>query len=293
MKKPLFAAFVPAALSLFIASAAMAQAMIEKPRNRIALPMTVPVVVDIRMPQKEIESKPAEAYGGALPGTIAGEISSAIARSREEKYVDPLLRRLRSEMPTRDYATILEAALRSELESAGLVRIQRIDRIGTGPGNASAADPEAQAFAISGSYYMTSFMRDLRVELYVRYGKRSTLASPNRDRAGPEFSQRLFYDMPATGIGYFSGPAGMAEAWESLTGDQAADHVERGFRELAKMLAYELQRKPRFGRIPGKQYEWRDGQYATYGATEIREGDRAWLRMRSGALVSVPLAAAE
>jgi hypothetical protein len=146
----------------------------------------------------------------------------------------------------------------------------------------TAADTPADGplLDVDAAYYMTPYFRDFRVLLQVR------LTQPGRKEA--DFSQQLFYDMPAEGIGYFSGPSDMAAAWARLDGARASAHVEAGLRELARMLAYELQRSPKFGRIPGKQREWREGDFTTYGVAETGDGQRAWLRLRNGHLASVP-----
>lgn len=51
---------------------------------------------------------------------------------------------------------------------------------------------------------MTAGYRDLRISLDARINPPVTPALCRKD--DPDFSQTLFYDVPATGIGYFSGP---------------------------------------------------------------------------------------
>jgi hypothetical protein len=80
--------------------------------------------------------------------------------------------------------------------------------------------------------------------------------------------------------------ASIRNAVWSTPGPQAVDAgIDAGLRDAIDMLTSELQRKPRFGRIPGKQYPGDTG----YAAKESEHGDHAWLRVRDGTLVSLPL----
>ncbi len=108
------------------------------------------------------------------------------------------------------------------------------------------------------------------------------------------FAQNVAYRQPRTRHGEKSG--GLfgwmevaAQDWEAVGPAEISAQIDAGVQEVAAMLAYELQRKPRFGRIPGKQYAIE----ATYAAVETRVGDRAWLRLRNGRLSSLPLSETE
>lgn len=247
-----------------------ASAQFEKPRNRLQLPMSTPVTVRVSLPQTQLEASSSPGVSSATGGMVA----AAIADMRMDRHLTPQLERLRVEMPARDYANLLVEALRSELTTIGAFPLSDVRVDGTtGATDGAVLDVDAM-------YYMTPYFRDLRVVLQVR------LTRPGAKE--PEFSQRLIHDMPAEGIGYFSGPSEMAAAWARVDGARAAAHVETGLRELARMLAYELRHTPRFGRISGKQREWREGEFTTYGVAENQDGQRVWLRLRNGYLASVP-----
>lgn len=259
-------------LPLFLLIASTASAQYEKPRNQLQLPMPTAVTVRISLPQTRLEASSSPGVSSATGGAIA----AAIADARMDRHLTPQLERLRTEMPSRDYAAMLADALRAELGTIDGFKLADV-RVDTTDSPRTTADALLE---VDAAYYMTPYFRDFRVVLQVRLGRPGVKE--------PDFSQRLIYDMPAEGVGYFSGPSDMAAAWARLDGARAAAHVEAGFRELARMLAHELKRTPRFGRIPGRQREWREGEYTTYGVTEIDGGERVWLRLRNGYLASVP-----
>lgn len=265
-----------------------------KPRNRLALPSEQPMDVMIQLDQTMLESDPAAANGivvmnaGAIGG-LAGGIASEIGEARMRHHLDPVLARLRQEMPSRNYTELLEAALRDKL--AGTLQIGDI-RILPKPvdGAPTTWTPSAnnrRLLQVRARYTMTAGYRDLRISLDARINPPVTPALCRKD--DPDFSQTLFYDVPATGIGYFSGPKDMATSWSAMSGEEAASHIEAGLEQLTAMLAWELAHKPKFGRTPGKQFEWRDGQYTTYGSVETEHDGRRWLRLRNGHLASVPV----
>jgi hypothetical protein len=259
-------------LLLLLASMAV-HAQYEKPRNRLQLPLSAPVTVRVALPQTRLEASDAPGVSSAAAGPVGGPIAATIADARMDRHLGPQLERLRAEMPQRDYAAVLVEALRTELAATPGFPVADIRT------DTASAGPTLQ---VEASYYMTPYFRDFRVVLRARLTRTG--------QQEPDFSQQLFYDMPAEGIDYFSGPSDMAAAWSRLDGVRAAAHVESGLRELARMLAYELQRSPKFGRIPGKQREWREGTFTTYGVAENGHGGRAWLRLRNGHLASVPAA---
>lgn len=267
--------FLPIILPTMLLLSAAAQAQYEKPRNRLQLPLSTPVTVRVALPQTQLEASDAPGVSSAAAGPIGGSIAATIADARMDRHLGPQLVRLRAEMPTRDYAAVLTEALRTELATTEGFPVADVR-------SSAAADAaiDGPLLDVDAAYYMTPYFRDFRIV------PRARLIPPGRK--DPDFSQQLFYDMPAEGIDYFSGPADMAAAWSRLDGARASAHVEAGLRELARMLAYELRRSPKFGRIPGKQREWRDGTFTTYGVAETASGDRAWLRLRNGQLVSVP-----
>lgn len=277
--RPTLTQFLPIILALILPTmlliSATAQAQSEKPRNRLQLPLSTPVTVRVALPQTQLEASDAPGVSTAGAGPVGGAVAAPIADARMDRHLGPQLQRLLAEMPRRDYAVVLIEALRAELAATEGFPIADVRT-----GAAADAAVDGPLLEVDAAYYMTPYFRDFRIVLQARL-----------TRAGqkePDFSQQLFYDMPAQGIDYFSGPADMAAAWARLDGAAAAAHVEAGLRELARMLAYELRRSPKFGRIPGKQREWREGQFTTYGVAETASGERVWLRLRNGHLASVP-----
>jgi hypothetical protein len=262
-------------LPIMLLVSAAAQAQYEKPRNRLQLPLSTPVTVRVALPQTQLEASDAPGVSSAGAGPVGGAIAATIADARMDRHLGPQLERLRAEMPPRDYTAVLAEALHAELAATEGFPVAEVRTDA-----AADAAVEGPLLDIDAAYYMTPYFRDFRVVL------RARVTRPGRKE--PDFSQQLFYDMPAEGIGYFSGPSDMAAAWSRLDGARAAAHVEAGLRGLARMLAYELRRSPKFGRIPGKQREWREGEFTTYGVVETGDGRRAWLRLRNGHLASVP-----
>lgn len=269
--------FLPIILPTMLLISAAAQAQYEKPRNRLQLPLSTPVTVRLALPQTQLEASDAPGVSTAGAGPVGGAIAATIADARMDRHLGPQLLRLRAEMPPRDYAAVLAEALRAELAATEGFPVADIRT-----GAAADAAVDGPLLDIDAAYYMTPYFRDFRIVL------RARLTRTGQKEA--DFSQQLFYDMPAQGIDYFSGPSDMAAAWSRLDGARASAHVDAGLRELARMLAYELRRSPKFGRIPGKQREWREGQFTTYGVAETGSGERAWLRLRNGHLASVPAA---
>jgi hypothetical protein len=266
---------LPIILPIMLLISAAAQAQYEKPRNRLQLPLSTPVIVRVTLPQTQLEASDAPGVSTAGAGPVGGAIAATIADARMDRHLGPQLVRLRAEMPARDYAAVLVEALRTELAATEGFPVADV-RTGAAA-DAAVDDP---LLDVDAAYYMTPYFRDFRIVLRARLTRTG--------QKEPDFSQQLFYDMPAQGIDYFSGPADMATAWARLDGARASAHVEAVLRELARMLAYELRRSPKFGRIPGKQREWREGQFTTYGVAETGSGERAWLRLRNGHLASVP-----
>lgn len=269
--------FLPIILPTMLLISATAQAQYEKSRNRLQLPLSTPVTVRVALPQTQLEASDAPGVSSAGAGPVGGAIADTIADARMDRHLGPQLLRLRAEMPPRDYVAVLVEALRAELAATEGFPVADV-RTGT----AAAAAVDGPLLEVDAAYYMTPYFRDFRIVLRARLTRTG--------QKEPDFSQQLFYDMPAEGIGYLSGPSDMAAAWARLDGARASAHVDAGLRELARMLAYELRRSPKFGRIPGKQREWREGQFTTYGVAETGSGERAWLRLRNGHLASVPAA---
>lgn len=266
---------LPIILPTMLLISAAAQAQYEKPRNRLQLPLSTPVTVRVALPQTQLEASDAPGVSTAGAGPAGGAIAATIADARMDRHLGPQLARLRAEMPPRDYVALLAEALRAELAATEGFPIAEVRT------NAAADTAvDGPRLDVDAAYYMTPYFRDFRIVLRARLTRTG--------QKEPDFSQQLFYDMPAQGIDYFSGPSDMAAAWARLDGARASAHVDAGLRELARMLAYELRRSPKFGRIPGKQREWREGQFTTYGVAETGSGDRAWLRLRNGHLASVP-----
>jgi hypothetical protein len=281
------------ALCLLLATTTL-HAQYLKPRNRLALPLEHPVDVVIQLDQTTLEADAATAVGipgsnsGAL-GALAGGIAAEIGEARMRHHLDPVLARLQKEMPPQNYAALLEVELRDRL--AGTLQIGAIHILptpvdGAGPTASAPTATDRRILFVQARYAMTVGYRDLRIRLNARMNPPPTL-QPGRKATDPDFFQVMFYDVPATGIGYFSGPKDMAAAWSTMRGEDLAGHVKAGLGQLAAMLAWELARKPKFGRTPGKQFEWRDGQYGTYGSVETERDGRRWLRLRDGRLVSV------
>ena len=265
-----------------------------KPRNRLALPLEPPMDVMIQLDQTMLESDPAASTGivvtnaGAIGG-LAGGIASEIGEARMRHHLDPVLARLRQEMPSRNYTKLLEAALRDKLASTLQIGDIHIlpKSVGGGPTARMPSANNRRVLLVVARYTMTPGYRDLRVSLNTRIDPPAMPSLGRKD--DPDFFQTLFYDVPASGIGYFSGPKDMATSWSTMRGEDAASHVQAGLEQLAAMLAWELAHKPKFGRISGKQFEWRDGQYTTYGSVETEHDGRRWLRLRNGHLASVPM----
>ena len=152
------------------------------------------------------------------------------------------------------------------------------------PAPDATVDPDRPILLLRCAYGMEPMMSGFSVRLFARHGRRADLVSA--DFKSPSTFLQTFTSRDPAPKGSFLGFAEDQAAYWANLGPQALDaKIDAGLRDVAGMLAYELLRKPRFGRIPGKQYP----VDMTYAAKETEHGDRAWLRLRDGRLVSVPL----
>lgn len=274
-------------LSLGIAAAiilpARASAASLRPLNALVLPMDAPMDVEVRFDDGELRYEPIPAASSAL-SPVGGILAMARYRKMEDDIIRPAMATLNAGLSRAPRRDALAATIRSTLEATGKIRVGEVHvHDSAHPAPDATADPDRPVLLVFLRYGMEPMMGGLSVLLGARYGRRGDLLAGAG--ASETFMQTIHWREPAPQGGFFDFAEDHAAYWTKL-GPQAVDaRVDAGLRDAIDMLAYELQRKPRFGRIPGKQYPVDTG----YAAKETEHGDRAWLRVRDGTLVSLPL----
>ena len=232
----------------------------------------------------------------AEPNHMIGGAVGVLMQTAEDKTADsrnPFLVQLNASIPAADYGAVLQEAVRKQLGAAQFTHITKVAVHAAtaaeieGP---SRGNPDEQVLALDVRYYLAPYFKTLRVAMTARLGAREIVtASPSSNEA-PSFVQEFYYDVPADRGGFMRTPrSGNAEYWTKMGGQAVGAQILAGMDEVMAMLAYELGRQPRFGRIPGKQIAWQEAnQNSTYGVFERQVGDRQWLRLRNGRIASVP-----
>jgi len=289
------------ALALLLLASAPACAQVhdlyEQPRNRIALPVAEPVAVDIYLPQDglyalDASGQPAPGIGpnmGAIGGLGYG--IGSIIQNRQNKRDELVASSLQGGMPVITFDTLLLQAFERHVGPAQLASIKRVTFHHDTPSaveKATPGDPEETTLALTVRYYLSTNLRDLRVVMGARLGPRRVVTALPGGKQGPDFSQVLVYDIPGN-LKMFANRDSRESVWAQMGPEAAAGHLRAGIDGVMAMLPVELARKPRIGRIPGRQIPWQDNmQTATYGAMDARLADRVLVRLRSGILVSLP-----
>ncbi|TXH72710.1 MAG: hypothetical protein E6Q88_05925 [Lysobacteraceae bacterium] len=277
--------------ALLWASGACAQWI--KPTNGLALPLDAPLDIELVLPDQAL------GYQAHIPrpsglSPLGDALGAETMRHQEDKHLRPALARLNAAMTHDHRADALTAAIRREIEGTGKIKIGelRVHR-GVAVADLPRGDPDSRVLLLIARYDMEAGFMALAVSLDARYGPRSEVLALDR-KPKLVFAQNIASRQPRVmhsgkSGGLFGWMQVAAQDWETTGPTAISAHIDAGLQDVAAMLAYELQRKPRFGRIPGKQY----AVETTYGVVETRIGDRAWLRLRNGRLSSLPLSAVD
>lgn len=264
-----------------------------KPTNGLTLPLDTPIDIELAIPD---ESLGFRAYVPRSSGMspLGDALAAETIRHKEDQYLRPALARLNAGMTHDHRAEALAAAIRREIEATGKIKIGefRVHR-GVPPTDLPKGDADRNVLLLIARYDMDMGFAALVVELDARYGPRTQALTFDRV---PRlvFAQNISHRQPRV---LHSGERGglfrwmevAAQDWETTGPVSISAQIDAGLQDVAAMLAYELQRKPRFGRISGKQYAIEE----TYGVVETRVDGRAWLRLRNGRLSSLPLSETE
>lgn len=262
-----------------------------KPTNTLALPLAEPVEVILVMPDEAL------GYSAYVSRSTISPLGDALAtnsiRGQEEKHLRPALARLNAAIPASQRADRLATAVRESLATVPGLQVASLTvHRGVHPADLPRGDGTRRVLLLVAHQSMAYGFFSLDVELEARYGLASEVFT-FEGKPKLLFAQTLTASFPrpagGKGGGLFGWMEQSAASWEALGADAVAGMVDTGLRDVAAMLAYELQRRPRFGRLPGKQLAVGD----TYGVVEHLAGDRAWVRLRNGRLGSLPKAHTE
>jgi hypothetical protein len=259
----------------------------EQPRNGLTIPVSTPVAVDIYLPQKQIYA--LDISTNPMMGGLVGALMMNKADGINDRQ-DGVAARLMADMPEIDYGKLLHDAFAEHVGPGQFAQIKRITVHRSTPAEvekATPGDPDEQTLSLVVRYYLSPALRDLRVVMAARLGPRALVTAPPRANRHPDFNQYLVYDVPGTKR-TFASEESRSAVWSDMGGDAIANHVRAGMEDVMAMLAYELGARPTFGRVPGKQIAWAEGQTFNYGVAESHMGDRMLVRLRNGVLVSLP-----
>lgn len=277
---------LPALLGLLFAGTAHAQWI--KPTNTLVLPLAEPLEVHLVMPQ---EALGYSAYvGRSTISPIGDALAAQNMHRQEDTHLRPVLARMNAALPHDGRADRLATAVREALATVpglqvGSLAVHR----GVAPADLPKGDGARKILLLVARQEMAFGFFSLDVVLEARYGLASEVLS-FEGKPKLQFAQTLIASFPrpagGKGGGVFGWMEVSAKAWDDLGPTVIGGMVDTGLRDVAAMLAYELQRRPRFGRIPGKQHAVGD----QYAVVEHEAGDRVWLRLRNGRLGSLPRA---
>jgi hypothetical protein len=271
-------------VALLCIGSASAQSLY-KPRNTLTLPLAEPLDIELHLKDEALGYRDYIATGTGL-SPIGDALAAARMRSKEDEIIRPALARIQAGMTNAPRAEMLASAIRAELEATGKVTIGtiRIHDSGLPLPGVQPGDEARNVLLLVCHYEMDALFQGFVVGMYARYGTRAEILASGRKQNLP-FLQSLEYRETTPRGGFLSFAEDAARYWEGI-GPEAIDRrIDSGLRDVAAMLAYELQHKPKFGRIAGKQF----GIGKQYAAIETERGDRAWLRVRNGQLASLPL----
>jgi hypothetical protein len=260
----------------------------ERPRNALTLPVSSPVTVDIYLPQEQLY-----ALELSTNPMLVGGLAGALVMNRNDSINDRqegIAARLMADVPEVDYDKLLNDAFVEHVGAAQFTQIKRVTVHRASPADvekATPGDPDEQTLSLVVRYYLSPALRDLRVVMAARLGPRGLVTALPSAKQQPAFTQFLVYDVPGVKRAFASEESRTA-VWTEMGGGAIADHVRAGMEGVMAMLAYELGTGPSFGRLPGKQIAWAEGQTFNYGVAESHVGDRMLVRLRNGLLVSLP-----
>ena len=271
--------------ALLCIGTASAQAAL-KSRNNLTLPLAAPLDIEVHLVEGTLGYREYTAMQMGI-SPIGDALATARMRSKEDEIIRPALARIKEGLSKAPRADMLTAAIRSELEATGKVTVGTIS-VYEGSQSVPAVQPGDDArnvLLLICSYEMDAMLQSFIVSLHARYGTRTEVLSFGL-KSNYAFMQAMQHRESAARGGLWSFAEDAARYWEGI-GPEAIDRrIDAGLRDVAAMLAYELQRKPKFARIPGKQY----AIGKQYAVIENERGDRAWMRVRvSGHLASLPL----
>ncbi len=265
-----------------------------KPINGLTLPLDAPVDIELVLPSEALEYQTYIPRSSGL-SPLGDAIGAANMHRMEDKHLRPALARLNEGMTHEHRADALAAAIRRELDASGVIKVGelRIHR-GISLADLPRDDPGRNVLLLIARHELETGFTALAVSLDARYGPRSEVLARGDRTPKLVFAQTMTHRQPRVAHsgksgGLFGWMEVAAQDWETTGPETISRHIDAGQQEVAAMLAYELQRKPRFGRIAGKQY----AVEMTYGVIETRVGDRAWLRLRNGRISSLPLSEVE
>lgn len=265
-----------------------------KPVNRLTLPLDAPVDIELVLPSEALEYQTYVPRSSGL-SPLGDALGAANMHRMEDKHLRPVVARLNAAMTHEHRADALAAAIRRELEASGVIKIGelRIHR-GVAVADLPRGDPSRNVLLLIARHELETGFAALSVSLDARYGPWSEVLPRDSTPKKLLFAQTMTRRQPRVmhsgkSGGLFGWMEVAAQDWEKTGPETISAQIDAGQQEVAAMLAYELQRKPRFGRISGKQY----AVEMTYGVIETRVGDRAWLRLRNGRISSLPLSEVE
>lgn len=273
-------------LALLCTGAAHAQWI--KPTNTLVLPLAEPLEVHLVMPEETL------GYSAYVARSTISPVGDALAAEnmhrQEDTHLRPVLARMNAALPQGGRADLLATAVREALATVpglqvGSLAVHR----GVAPADLPNGDGTRKILLLVARQEMAFGFFSLDVVLEARYGPASEVL---KFTGKPKllFAQTLIASFPrpagGEGGGLFGWMEQSAKVWDGLGAEAIDSMVQTGLRDVAAMLAYELQRRPRFGRIPGKQLAVGD----QYAVVEREAGDRVWLRLRNGRLGSLPKA---
>lgn len=243
--------------------------------NAMTVPNTAIDRVEIAFPQQAIGVKgpaPNYAMGGPAVFLVSGLV---------EKKLRPTVEKINQEVPD---SYIRDEVLRATRDNLDRAKFPGIADIGFA--NIADAAPDQQyphRLYLTFEVYFTGNLRSLHIALHALVVDGNEGGKPR-----PLFAQDLYYDVPMETAGVFLSPRKAADYWWSKDPETLRRQVREGADELVAMLNREVTRQPVKGRIPGPQIAWSDSQLSEYGVVLDEVGDRVWLRLRNGRLVSIP-----
>lgn len=237
-------------------------------RVEVSMPQTAIVVLRGQGPSV-IPVVPGSFAGGAIAGGIAAAVGAARERSLE-RQTSPVVASLESDVGPSVVRKLFDDALaerppaRCMTDGAGL-----------------AADERPMQLRLH--YQFTPIMDRLLLQMHA---SRPGQAAAN-GKATWDFSNAYIYDIPAGPHRLFKAERDTTQYWLAIDRSEFRAELAAGARELLAMLDADCGRPIPLGVQPGRPVGW-GGMY--YGVVDRQEGQRQWIRLRDGRMVSTPKA---